>query len=108
MPTGDARLRTADGRLNQIAARVKERRRTLSMTQEGLCARLAYVTGGQWNADRQEIVRIESGGRIVSDVELLALAGALACQPCWLLLGATNNGEVYYGDSPIIGADASP
>ena len=86
MPRGDVRLRAANGHLNQVATRIKERRRTLTMTQEELCARLAFVTEGQWNADRQEIVRIESGGRIVSDVELIALAGALSCRACWLLL----------------------
>lgn len=74
--------------MNLIAERVKECRRTLNLTQEGLCARLAFVTEGQWNADRQEIVRIEAGGRIVSDVELLALAQALECDPCWLLTGS--------------------
>ena len=87
MPKGDARLRAANGQLNQIANRVKERRRLLKLTQEGLCGRLAYATSGEWNADRQEIVRIEAGGRTVSDVELVALATALDCDPCWLLLG---------------------
>lgn len=87
MPKGDARLRAENGQRNQVAGRVKERRRALKMTQEGLCARLAYVTGGAWVADRQEVVRIEAGGRIVSDVELVALARALDCGACWLLLG---------------------
>jgi transcriptional regulator with XRE-family HTH domain len=87
MPKGDVRLRADNGDSNQVAARVKQRRKALKVTQEGLCARLAYVTEGRWVADRQEIVRIESGGRIVSDVELIALAKALECDPCWLLLG---------------------
>lgn len=87
MPKGDTRLRAENGHLNQIAERVKERRRAMRLTQDGLCGRLAYVTGGKWNAERQEIVRIEAGGRIVSDVELIALARALDCSPCWMLLG---------------------
>jgi len=87
MPKGDARLRAENGQRNQVAGRVKERRRALKLTQEGLCARLAYVTSGAWVADRQEVVRIEAGGRIVSDVELVALARALDCGACWLLLG---------------------
>lgn len=90
MPRGDVRLRATNGHLNQVADRVKDRRRTLDMTQEGLCARIAFVTEGKWNADRQEIVRIEAGGRIVSDVELIALANALNCRPCWLLLAEGN------------------
>ncbi|RYZ92135.1 MAG: XRE family transcriptional regulator [Proteobacteria bacterium] len=81
------RLRAPNGDLNQISSRVKERRREQKMTQEELCARIAFVTDGKWNADRQELVRIESGGRTVSDVELVALASALECSPCWLLLG---------------------
>jgi transcriptional regulator with XRE-family HTH domain len=87
MPKGDIRLRAANGQLNQIAERVRERRQVLNVTQSQLCGLLAFVTAGQWNADRQEIVRIEAGGRIVSDVELVALAKALDCSPCWLLLG---------------------
>jgi transcriptional regulator with XRE-family HTH domain len=89
MPKGDARLRADSGDLNQVAARVKERRKALKMTQDDLCARLSFVTEGRWIADRQEVVRIEAGGRIVSDVELIALAKALQCDACWLLLGET-------------------
>jgi transcriptional regulator with XRE-family HTH domain len=87
MPKGDLRLRAENGELNQVADLVRQRRRALKMTQERLCGRLADVTDGRWIADRQEIFRIEAGGRIVSDVELIALAKALECSPCWLLTG---------------------
>lgn len=87
MASGAQRLRTADGRLNQIYSRVQERRRTLNLTQDALCARLALATDGAWNPDRMEIYRIEAGIRIVSDLELLSLAEALTCEPAWLLLG---------------------
>jgi transcriptional regulator with XRE-family HTH domain len=88
MPRGDTRLRADNGEMNQVADRMRQRRRALKMTQERLCGRLADVTQSKWLADRQEIFRIEAGGRIVSDVELLALAAALECSPCWLLTGA--------------------
>jgi hypothetical protein len=90
MPKGDLRLRAANGEMNQIADRMRQRRRALKISQTRLCGRLADVTEGQWSADRQEIVRIELGGRIVSDVEILALAKALECSPCWLLTGETS------------------
>lgn len=87
MPRGAPRLRTPDNKINQLGGRVREQRAASKLTQDGLCARLAFVTGGAWNADEQEIFRIEKGVRIVSDLELLALARALDCDPCWLLLG---------------------
>jgi hypothetical protein len=97
MPRGDIRLRTEDGRLNQVADRLRLRRRTLKMTQERLCARLADVTGGRWVAGRKEVVHLEAGTRIVSDLELIALAAALECAPAWLLTGeppTTNGGPL--------------
>ncbi|HLK55237.1 MAG TPA: hypothetical protein VKU00_01655 [Chthonomonadaceae bacterium] len=87
MARGAPRLRTPDGKVNQVAPRVRGRRMELKLTQDLLCARLATVTDGGWNADRMEIYRIESGDRIVSDLEILALAQALECTPLWLLLG---------------------
>jgi len=88
MAKGQARLRTSEGKLNQIAVRVRQRRNTLKLTQDGLCARLATATDGSWIADRMEIYRIETGLRIVSDLELFALAMALDCRVEWLLTGA--------------------
>jgi transcriptional regulator with XRE-family HTH domain len=89
MPRGDARIRTEDGALNQIAERLRSRRRVLKLTQETLCAKLATVSAGRWVANRKEIVHLEAGTRIVSDIELLMLAKALECSPCWLLTGET-------------------
>ena len=74
MARGAPRLRTADGKVNQVAGRVRARRKALKLTQDALCARLALETQGAWNADRMEIYRIETGTRIVSDLEMLALA----------------------------------
>jgi hypothetical protein len=40
-----------------------------------------------WIADRRELARIEQGERMVSDLEVIALARALECSVCWLLTG---------------------
>lgn len=59
----------------------------MKITQDALCARIAQVTNGKWIPDRQEIYRIEDGRRIVSDLEILALATVLECSASWLLIG---------------------
>ena len=87
MPRGDPRLRTSDGKMNAIGVRVADRRSTLQMTQDVLCARTADLTGGAWAPAWQDISRIENGARIVTDTEVLALSSALQCSPCWLLTG---------------------
>lgn len=87
MPRGSPRLRTADDQLNQVGLRVRARRMEMKLTQDALCGRLAHATLGAWIADRRDIFRIEDGRRIVSDLELFALAGALDCDVCWLLRG---------------------
>lgn len=87
MPRGGVRLRTDNGKMNQTGERVQARRTSLGETQDGLCARIANVTHGKWNPAWQDISRIEHGTRIVTDLELLALAHALECSPCWLLIG---------------------
>ena len=87
MPRGSPRLRTDDGKLNRIALRVRQRRQELRLTQDALCGRLAAVTQGGWVADRRDIFRIEDGRRSVHDLEVVALAQALECSACWLLLG---------------------
>ena len=87
MPKGEIRLRTAEGHLNQLADRMRMRRRSLKMTQEAFCGRIASVSEGLWVPARMDVVRIENGGRIVSDLEILTLAKALACSACWLLTG---------------------
>lgn len=87
MPQGGPRLRAEDGKLNQVGGRVRSRRTELKMQQRSLLGRLAFVTGGGWNPTPQEVLRIENGTRIVTDTEVLALALALECDPCWLLTG---------------------
>lgn len=87
MPRGSPRLRTSDGKVNQIGTRVREARERLGITQDALCARLAHQTGGVWNPGWQDISRIENGARIVSDLEVFALAAALEQRPAWLLTG---------------------
>ena len=87
MPQGGPRLRAEDGKLNQVGGRVRSRRTELKMQQRSLLGRLAFVTGGGWNPTPQEVFRIENGTRIVTDMEVLALALALECDPCWLLTG---------------------
>lgn len=87
MPRGFPRLRTVDGGLNRIGGRVAERRATLGLGQDELCARLAATTGGAWVADRRDIYRIERSRRTVTDLELLALALALHSDAIWLLFG---------------------
>lgn len=91
MPRGAPRLRTPDGKLNQIGTRVFSRRSELKLTQDAVCARLVEATDGGWNADRREIFRIEDGRRTVTDLEILALSRALNCEPGWLLTGETTN-----------------
>jgi len=87
MPRGAPRLRTSEGKLNQLAARAVARRRELRLGQEDLCGRIARLTEGVWNPTWRDVQRIELGQRIVSDIELLVLARALDCSPCWLLTG---------------------
>jgi len=87
MPRGFPRLRTTNGALNRVGARVIERRAALDIGQDDLCAKLAEVTGGAWVADRRDIYRIERARRTVTDLELIALALALNCEPHWLLMG---------------------
>ena len=77
MPRGAPRLRTPDNKQNLVGARVKARRQALNVTQDALCASLAKITLGRWNPSIFDVYRIETGRRIVSDIELLALSIAL-------------------------------
>jgi transcriptional regulator with XRE-family HTH domain len=87
MPRGPARLRTPDKRQNLCGVRVRARRKELRLSQTMLCERLTRITDGHWNPSVYDLCRIEGGRRIVADVELPALAEALECSPCWLLIG---------------------
>ena len=93
MPRGAPKLRAEDGKKNQIGVRVRQRRAELKITQDALSGRLALATDGNWNPTFQEVLHIENGARIVSDVEVLALARALACSACWLLTGEATTGS---------------
>ena len=87
MPRGGMRLRTADGKMNDVGPRVRDRRHLLGLEQDELCARIAHHTNGGWNPAWQDMSRIENGFRTVTDLEVVALAKALECSPCWLLTG---------------------
>ena len=78
---GCPRLRTQDNKKNQIGQRLRDCRDQMQLTQDALCARIAQVTNGQWIPDRREIYRIEYGRRLVSDLEILALAHSPATTP---------------------------
>jgi transcriptional regulator with XRE-family HTH domain len=87
MPRGGPRLRDEQGRVNGLGERVRARRKELGLTQAELCARIETATDGGWLVDRQDILRIENGGRIVGDLEVRCLARVLETRACWLLLG---------------------
>lgn len=87
MPRGGPRLRTPDGKMNDLGGRVQQRREELEVKQDELCARIAHETGGAWTPAWQDISRIENGFRTVTDLELRVLAMALECDPAWLLVG---------------------
>lgn len=87
MPRGGPRLRDGQGRVNGLGERVRQRRKELALTQAQLCARIEVATDGNWLVDRQDILRIENGGRLVGDLEILCLARVLEAKACWLLLG---------------------
>ena len=73
--------------MNNVGVRIRERRRLLNLGQDQLCARIATVTNGEWSPGWQDLSRIENGDRIVSDLEVVAVANALDCDACWLLVG---------------------
>ncbi len=88
MPAPASRLKTENGEYNQIGERLKARRRLLKLTQEDMCGRVALITNGVWNPDFREMSRLENGGRMVSDLEIICLAKVLDCSPCYLLMGS--------------------
>ena len=90
LPRGSPRI-TLHQRKNLVGERVRLRRKALRLTLRALGGRIADVSAGftdeQWNPFDHEIAKIEKGQRICSDLELLCLANALECDPCWLLMG---------------------
>ncbi|MBB6050729.1 helix-turn-helix domain-containing protein [Armatimonas rosea] len=96
MPRGAPRLRTEQDQQNLVGPTVKATRKQLALTQDALCARLATATSGRWSPTIFDIYRIESQRRIVSDMELLALAIALECD-LYDLLGTTKEATTLPG-----------
>jgi transcriptional regulator with XRE-family HTH domain len=88
MPTGAPRLRTNTGQLNQVGPQLKRLRKEKQLTQDHLCGRIADVTQGMWTPQWRDIVRIERGTRIVSDLEIIALSFALNCEVSLLICPA--------------------
>lgn len=87
MPQRGPRLQTIDAKYNAVGLRVRQQRERLGITRNDLCGRIADVTDGRWIPDFWEVGKIERQSRMVTDVELLALAQALSIEPCWLLVG---------------------
>lgn len=87
MPYSGPRLRTPDGKANDIGPRVAARRAEVGLKQDEMCARIAYATAGRWSPGWQDISRIENGARLVTDIEIKVLAEALECSAAWLLVG---------------------
>ena len=87
MARAPKRIRITEGRMNIVGERVKERRVELQIKQDELCGRLADVTLGKWAPSRLDVYRIEHGARLVSDLELIAMAAVLSCSTAWLLHG---------------------
>ena len=87
MALGPQRIRIMNDRMNVVGLRVRDRRTALDIKQDELCGRLAEITVGKWAPSRLDIYRIERGGRLVSDLEIIALAAALDCTTMWLLHG---------------------
>ena len=79
MPRGTPQLRTSDDRMNLIGIRVRDGRKSLQWNQNALRDRIALATDGAWNPEWRNVVRIETGTRKVSDLELIALAEPLKC-----------------------------
>lgn len=93
MPRGGPRLRTSDGKLNQIGGRVQNQRLAINLKQDELCARIAETTNGQWVPAWQDVSRIENGARMVSDLEVIVLASVLECTAAWLIDGTSTATE---------------
>lgn len=87
MPHGPPRIRLADGRMNVVGVRLKERRLALNISQDQLCGRVAAITEGAWIPTRHDIYRIETGTRTVSELETVALAVAVDREVDWLIRG---------------------
>lgn len=88
---GEKRLRAETGRKNIVGTRVRERRQELQLSPDELAAEIEEGTNAVWTAGVQEVYKIESGRRAVTDIEVVALARVLECSPCFLLTGEQEN-----------------
>jgi transcriptional regulator with XRE-family HTH domain len=84
----ESRIKTQDGLYNQIGLRVSERRIALGISKSELARRIAKSSRDRWIVSRLVVYEIETGVRIVSDLEIIELAIALDCDPTWLFLGS--------------------
>ncbi len=66
---------------------MRARRVELGLTHDAVCGRLAYLTNGRWIPNRQDIYKIEAQVRTCTDIEIVAIAGALETSAAWLLIG---------------------
>ncbi|MBC8139288.1 MAG: hypothetical protein H8F28_25720 [Fibrella sp.] len=82
------KLVTSENARNLIGRRVQARRLILNLRQDELAARIATLTGAVWNPNYQEISRLESGFRQVTDIEALVMSVALDADVTWLLTGS--------------------
>ena len=71
-----------DGRRNASGHRIKELRETAGLSQEQLAAKI-QLKG--LNLNQKAISRIETGGRVVADYELLVFSEVLDVPLCILL-----------------------
>lgn len=77
MPRPPIRIRTKNNKMNLVGESIKVVRRKDNLSQDQLCGRISEATGGMWGPTPDDIYRIETGTRIVSDLELIAIAAAL-------------------------------
>jgi transcriptional regulator with XRE-family HTH domain len=95
--------------MNLCGGRVRGLRARAHMTRESLAGQLSMVTAGAWDASANEVMRIERGERIVTDIELDGLARALRTSVQFLATG--QHASVVYRrgtDADVQGSAAQP
>ncbi len=90
------RLRTSDGHANQIAARLKKSLSEKRVTNDQLCALVSSLTEGGWIPAAIDITHILSGRRVVTSLEIVALARALDIRACYLLIGDNADADIRF------------
>ncbi len=79
------RLRTKEGLLNQIGPQLRRIMDSRSFTNDDVCIAVSTVTKGEWVMQPIDVTHLLSGRRIVSSVELIAMAKALEVRASVLL-----------------------